>query len=165
MFVLFVFFFKQKTAYEMRISDWSSYVCSSDLVRTWGADLIVSAENVLIDGLSLDANASWIDAEVTRNPLNPALVGNKFPRVPKWRANASVRYSPSEDWSLAANFRHQSTPDRNIENNSTSLCDTFYCVSTFSFVDLQATKRFGGFAISAGLDNLPVEKDIGRAHV
>src|SRR3546814_7197962 len=30
-FVLF-FFFKQKTAYEMRISDWSSDVCSSDLI-------------------------------------------------------------------------------------------------------------------------------------
>src|SRR3546814_5546459 len=31
--VFFVFFFfKQKTAYEMRISDWSSDVCSSDLV-------------------------------------------------------------------------------------------------------------------------------------
>src|SRR3546814_7159113 len=29
--VVFVFFFKQKTAYEMRISDWSSDVCSSDL--------------------------------------------------------------------------------------------------------------------------------------
>src|SRR3546814_8549903 len=29
---LFLFFFKQKTAYEMRISDWSSDVCSSDLV-------------------------------------------------------------------------------------------------------------------------------------
>src|SRR3546814_17575645 len=28
-----VFFFKQKTAYEMRISDWSSDVCSSDLAR------------------------------------------------------------------------------------------------------------------------------------
>src|SRR3546814_1045593 len=28
-----VFFFKQKTAYEMRISYWSSDVCSSDLVR------------------------------------------------------------------------------------------------------------------------------------
>src|SRR3546814_8029662 len=33
MFELFlVLFFKQKTAYEMRISDWSSDVCSSDLV-------------------------------------------------------------------------------------------------------------------------------------
>src|SRR3546814_12635364 len=31
MFKLVFFFFKQKTAYEMRISDWSSDVCSSDL--------------------------------------------------------------------------------------------------------------------------------------
>src|SRR3546814_6454807 len=30
-FYSIVFFFKQKTAYEMRISDWSSDVCSSDL--------------------------------------------------------------------------------------------------------------------------------------
>src|SRR3546814_2135509 len=29
--MFFFFFFKQKTAYEMRISDWSSDVCSSDL--------------------------------------------------------------------------------------------------------------------------------------
>src|SRR3546814_9077437 len=32
----FFFFFKQKTAYEMRISDWSSDVCSSDLVIDHG---------------------------------------------------------------------------------------------------------------------------------
>src|SRR3546814_5089015 len=30
--MVFFFFFKQKTAYEMRISDWSSDVCSSDLI-------------------------------------------------------------------------------------------------------------------------------------
>src|SRR3546814_1203864 len=32
LFCYYVFVFKQKTAYEMRISDWSSDVCSSDLV-------------------------------------------------------------------------------------------------------------------------------------
>src|SRR3546814_3897500 len=32
MFIILFFFFKQKTAYEMRISDWSSDVCSSDLM-------------------------------------------------------------------------------------------------------------------------------------
>src|SRR3546814_17599697 len=32
--MIVLFFFKQKTAYEMRISDWSSDVCSSDLPRT-----------------------------------------------------------------------------------------------------------------------------------
>src|SRR3546814_6826748 len=35
-FILFFFFFKQKTAYEMRISDWSSDVCSSDLTQGQG---------------------------------------------------------------------------------------------------------------------------------
>src|SRR3546814_4011644 len=36
--LLFFFFFKQKTAYEMRISDWSSDVCSSDLSSSARAD-------------------------------------------------------------------------------------------------------------------------------
>src|SRR3546814_6060924 len=36
-FIVFFFFFKQKTAYEMRISDWSSDVCSSDLAVALGA--------------------------------------------------------------------------------------------------------------------------------
>src|SRR3546814_10032586 len=36
MFFVFFFFFKQKTAYEMRISDWSSDVCSSDLISSQG---------------------------------------------------------------------------------------------------------------------------------
>src|SRR3546814_4794872 len=35
--LLCFFFFKQKTAYEMRISDWSSDVCSSDLNAAIGA--------------------------------------------------------------------------------------------------------------------------------
>src|SRR3546814_3914885 len=41
---LILFFFKQKTAYEMRISDWSSDVCSSDLevgkIRGWMTALL-----------------------------------------------------------------------------------------------------------------------------
>src|SRR3546814_9709004 len=52
----FVFFFKQKTAYEMRISDCSSDVCSSDLpaksfaAAAWAvalADVSMSLDNVL----------------------------------------------------------------------------------------------------------------------
>src|SRR3546814_18811929 len=36
-YMLLFIFFKQKTAYEMRISDWSSDVCSSDLRRSEGS--------------------------------------------------------------------------------------------------------------------------------
>src|SRR3546814_18842094 len=50
---MFVFFFKQKTAYEMRISDWSSDVCSSDLDivrRALQSPLRQIAENAGWDG-------------------------------------------------------------------------------------------------------------------
>src|SRR3546814_17209715 len=45
-YMFFFFFFKQKTAYEMRISDWSSDVCSSDLVVDAGyTDKTIRIEN------------------------------------------------------------------------------------------------------------------------
>src|SRR3546814_18051194 len=55
MFIVVVFFFKQKTAYEMRISDWSSDVCSSDLSQPAGlsrprgraADLVAGLPHAL----------------------------------------------------------------------------------------------------------------------
>src|SRR3546814_2254821 len=49
-----VFFFKQKTAYEMRISDWSSDVCSSDLVRKSHA----AGMDVLYEGLLISAEVN-----------------------------------------------------------------------------------------------------------
>src|SRR3546814_2347575 len=41
--ICFFFFFKQKTAYEMRISDWSSDVCSSDLARAEAFEAQIAA--------------------------------------------------------------------------------------------------------------------------
>src|SRR3546814_7310318 len=60
MFVLsYFFFFKQKTAYEMRISDWSSDVCSSDLnfyvLKTYNeSDLYALFVGHLADRLAAD---------------------------------------------------------------------------------------------------------------
>src|SRR3546814_8945960 len=57
--IFFFFFFKQKTAYEMRISDWSSDVCSSDLkvktfrVYRWSQD---DSQNPHIDTYEVDMN-------------------------------------------------------------------------------------------------------------
>src|SRR3546814_18974249 len=42
---VYFFFFKQKTAYEMRISDWSSDVCSSDLDATKGTRIWLKRAN------------------------------------------------------------------------------------------------------------------------
>src|SRR3546814_3103001 len=53
----YFFFFKQKTAYEMRISDWSSDVCSSDLqLRGLGpvADIVLVAVDEQVGGRPVD---------------------------------------------------------------------------------------------------------------
>src|SRR3546814_10193568 len=60
--VLMFFFFKQKTAYEMRIRDWSSDVCSSDLDANWSnaTELLLAPDHYLYrmlysQGIALDA--------------------------------------------------------------------------------------------------------------
>src|SRR3546814_3714255 len=68
--VLVVFcFFKQKTAYEMRISDWSSDVCSSDLHRRllfdhWGVTDAQAA--VLLGDIAVRTYQRWKQGEYGR---------------------------------------------------------------------------------------------------
>src|SRR3546814_4125805 len=59
LFLLLFFFFKQKTAYEMRISDWSSDVCSSDLDHPIG-NLLGWWELAGVDTLVSDENVGWL---------------------------------------------------------------------------------------------------------
>src|SRR3546814_10042798 len=61
MWCLFLFF-KQKTAYEMRISDWSSDVCSSDLIKS--CDL-----SRLFRVMSNGATLNWCEPQERRLPL------------------------------------------------------------------------------------------------
>src|SRR3546814_3009909 len=49
--LLFFFFFKQKTAYELRISDWSADVCSSDLLLRHGRDFRHIRDSAIVRGM------------------------------------------------------------------------------------------------------------------
>src|SRR3546814_3947961 len=66
--VLLFFFFKQKTAYEMRISDWSSDVCSSDLALVPGKGLteVRLADGGVVKGKTviLATGARWREINV-----------------------------------------------------------------------------------------------------
>src|SRR3546814_3160936 len=62
-FCISVFFFKQKTAYEMRISDWSSDVCSSDLLGQ-PAEGIKETPDVAAQRTELTKNSSMLDAQI-----------------------------------------------------------------------------------------------------
>src|SRR3546814_4002936 len=77
----FFFFFKQKTAYEMRISDWSSDVCSSDLIA------FVTLDPGVIAVLGIDERAEAAVAAVihddimfNRGPARPQAIDDRLER-------------------------------------------------------------------------------------
>src|SRR3546814_6487559 len=82
--IVFVFFFfKQKTAYEMRISDWSSDVCSSDLaVPAWQRPLSKIVHFLFYALLILLPLSGWVWMSAADRPIDyfglfelPSIVG------------------------------------------------------------------------------------------
>src|SRR3546814_20050196 len=71
--IVVVFFFKQKTAYEMRISDWSSDVCSSDL-GLWRDQFGGRARRDF--GAASDRNAAALCPDPFRRPGRRRLHGD-----------------------------------------------------------------------------------------
>src|SRR3546814_7539081 len=63
MYGLGFFFLKQKTAYEVRISDWSSDVCSSDLAPAHALAVPLYTEHSLLvsatDGIAISDRPEW----------------------------------------------------------------------------------------------------------
>src|SRR3546814_13408846 len=58
------FFFKQKTAYEMRISDWSSDVCSSDLCPEFRRIADRQALEAPVDRVEIMFEVGWLHAGI-----------------------------------------------------------------------------------------------------
>src|SRR3546814_10621321 len=70
--LFFFVFFKQKTAYEMRISDWSSDVCSSDLIGQPVHERLVA--EVIVPAPVHTVRLKWIQAIRYENSCPPALL-------------------------------------------------------------------------------------------
>src|SRR3546814_6739421 len=77
---LYVFFFKQKTAYEMRISDWSSDVCSSDLPLSQRLDekIHVALRGSGRDGDVMKSFDAFGQLHHDRSPLFSAIADRLF---------------------------------------------------------------------------------------
>src|SRR3546814_4683998 len=77
--LFFFFFFKQKTAYELRISDWSSDVCSSDLITDQlqlSGGVRYTREEKSADIRNLYVNPGVPTAVAVFRPAGSPLIGN-----------------------------------------------------------------------------------------
>ena len=131
-----------------------TFIQNINHVRTNGIELSTIWEDVAIHGLDILANATFTDAEILRNDINPATNGNKPVRIPKQQYKVAATYHQNENltYSIAARYsgKQYNTLD-NTDNNP----DTFGGTSQFFFVDVKANYKFANkFTASVGVDNL-----------
>src|SRR3546814_1774061 len=82
--VVMFFLFKQKTAYEMRISDWSSDVCSSDLFGVIDGDRIVGEWRQHTSAMRTgDEHAVWLLQLLALEKIDPKTIRPEERRVGK----------------------------------------------------------------------------------
>src|SRR3546814_9452381 len=86
------FFFKQKTAYEMRISDWSSDVCSSDLLLMtsfWSGDATILMKQAAAVGLFKTMKGAFTTAggvhDSLKKEFTPEEIGRASCRERGWQ--------------------------------------------------------------------------------
>src|SRR3546814_9976311 len=117
-------FFKQKTAYEMRISDWSSDVCSSDLVRAnksahlYDYDDLMAVVRPGLEGICLSMPMGPEDVA-----LCAAIVAEAEDR--NGVASGSVRLLPALETPRSLQLAYEIAQDR----KSTRLNSSHYCAS------------------------------------
>lgn len=124
-----------------------------DRTRQVGAELIVEARDWPLAGLDVDANAAWIDAETQRNRGDPATEGVQFPRIPRWRLNASLRYAVTPDVRASLGARYASRPNTDLRGELRG--DTYGYTSELFALDARVSWSVGGgVTLSAGVDNI-----------
>ncbi len=141
-------------------------------IQTYGVEFAGEASDVGIQGIDLSGNATWADSRITDNaasdaaaaaaPFNAAnpnanqpSTGKRQPRVPEWRASATIAYRPIDKLTTSVSGRY-SSPQFSQLNNSDINPETFASGGNAYFiVDLRAkyqiTKQVSA---SAGIDNV-----------
>ncbi|MFI3189751.1 MAG: TonB-dependent receptor, partial [Methylococcales bacterium] len=140
-------------------------------IETYGIEFAGEKSDVGIQGLDLSGNATWADSRITKNsdadaaaarqPFNSAnpyanfpTVGSRQPRVPEWRASATVAYRPTDKWTNSVSMRYSSKQFSALNNADTN-GGTYTGNTAFFVVDLrtkyQITKQL---AVAGGIDNV-----------
>lgn len=124
-----------------------------DLTRQWGLEAIAETRDWPVDGVNLDLNAAWIDSKTLRNAAAPAAEGVQFPRIPRWRINASLRAKLLPGLDGAVGLRYASRPNTDLFGRQRG--DTFGFTSELFALDARVNWHPADkLRLSLGIDNL-----------
>lgn len=104
-------------------------------------------------GFSWSANYTWTDAEVTKNELNPELVGKQLTHTPEHMYNLGLDWR-NDAWTVSMNHYRQSKRFTRADNLDT-VTKVPGSTDAFSLTDLKATYAFSeNHSASLGINNV-----------
>ena len=129
-------------------------VSNVDHVRTTGLEVVWSAHDVGIDGLSVEANVALTRSKVVENVKDPAQEGKYFVRIPKTRGTALVAYRPTAKWMGSVGYRHSGAAYNDVYNLDINR-NTYGGLSTLNQLDLKLSYRpVPRLETAIGVDNV-----------
>ena len=124
-----------------------------DRTRQMGFEAIFESRDWLIEGLDVDANFAYIDAQTVSNPAARAAEGVQFPRIPKWRVNGNLRYAVTDALQASLGLRYATRPNTDLLGLQRG--DTFGFTSELFALDARVNWAVTQqLRFSAGVDNL-----------
>jgi iron complex outermembrane receptor protein len=129
-----------------------------DRVRTRGIESAFSIDGLGFDSLSLEGSVAYSRSRILRNVTHPDYVGNRWPRVPDWRANLQAVWRPSAAWLASLGVRYSGQTFGRLENDDIN-GDTYGGISQLRSVDGRvAYTMANGTELALGIDNITDER-------
>lgn len=130
-----------------------------DEVETKGIEFIVNRRNMFIQNLDTRFNVAYTDSTIVKNTPDPSLEGNRFPRMPKWRANLLTTYHITPQWDIGMNWQYTSDSYGRLDN-SDMINNVYGAQDSYNRIGLKSTYFVNQhYSVGLGIDNLTNEID------
>ncbi len=128
-----------------------------DEVETAGVEFIVNQRGMIFDDLDVRFNVAYTDSEIVSNDADPSIEGNRYPRMPKWRANLLATYNITQRWNVGANLQYASDSFGRSENTDTAN-QVYGAQDGYTRIGLKTSWQINdAFSVGLGVDNLSNE--------
>jgi iron complex outermembrane receptor protein len=138
-----------------------SYLSNVDHVRARGIEVVASGNDLLVHGLELSANATYLNARTlamsgraSATAPAAAAIGKFLPNIPKWRAGFSATYRPRQALSVSLGGRYSSRLYTTLDNADVRF-NTYQGFSDWFVMDGRASYDWSPhWSTSVGVDNI-----------
>jgi iron complex outermembrane recepter protein len=141
-----------------------SYTQNVDKTRQRGIELVAQHDDVLIDGLSLSGNVTYVNAKILANSGYVPTVAGKTsegqhtPYIPDWRATLVATYRLNNQWALTLAGRYSGEQFATVDNTDVNP-KTYQGFQSFFVVDARASYQWDQrWSATLGVDNLNNDK-------